>query len=56
VSPGVLPLIVIAAILLAITLTWPEFWVPKELPFDPDHPTRGDFLRIPDQGHPPDVD
>ncbi len=56
-NPGVFPLIALATVLLAITLAWPEFWAPneRELPFDADDETRGDWEKIPHQGHPPDL-
>ena len=56
-NPGVFPLVAVALILLAITAAWPEFWVTddRELPFDADDETRGDWQKIPHQGHPPDV-
>jgi hypothetical protein len=57
VNPGVFPLVALALVLLAITVAWPEFWVPndEELPFDVNDETRGDWERIPHQGHPPDL-
>jgi hypothetical protein len=56
-NPGVLPLVVIAAILITITVSWPQFWTAKEhkLPFDADDETRGDWEQVPSQGHPPDA-
>ena len=54
-NPGVLPLVTVAVLVLAVTLAWPEFWDTKDLPFDEDDSTRGDWQRIPHQGHPPDV-
>lgn len=55
VNPGVFPLVVVALVLVLVTVAWPHFWVPKELPFDEDDATRGDWQQIPYQGHPPDV-
>ena len=56
-NPGVFPLVVLAAVLIVITVSWPQFWVTDEdeLPFDADDETRGDWEQIPHQGHPPDV-
>ncbi len=53
--PGLFPLVALALVLLAVTLAWPEFWESKDLPFDENDATRGDWQRIPHQGHPPDV-
>ena len=56
-NPGVFPLVVLAAVLIVITVSWPQFWVTndEELPFDANDETRGDWEQIPHQGHPPDV-
>jgi hypothetical protein len=56
-NPGVFPLVVLAAVLIVITVSWPQFWVSNKeaLPFDADDETRGDWEQIPHQGHPPDI-
>ncbi len=56
-NAGVFPLVVLAAVVITITVAWPEFWTTNdcELPFDAEDETRGDWQRIPHQGHPPDT-
>jgi hypothetical protein len=55
-NPGLFPLILLAAAAIAVTVAWPRFWIPNELPFDEDDATRGDWEQIPSQGHSPDTD
>lgn len=56
-TPGLLlPFVLLAAVLLTVTVARPRFWVPKQLPFDQDDVTRGDWHQIPSHGAPRDGD
>lgn len=51
-----LPFVVVAALALLVTLSWPEFWTPRgELAYDENDATRGDWKVVPHQGHSPDT-
>ena len=52
-STVLFPFVILAGVLLVLTSAWPTFWTPRELPFDEDDATRGDWQQIPSQGSPP---
>lgn len=56
-NPGLLPLLIVFAAALVVTVAVPGFWSScGDLPYDEDDATRGDWKAIPSQGHPQDRD
>lgn len=47
--------LILAAFFVLLGVIWPDFWTPRELPYQDDDPTRGNWSKIPSQGHSDDL-